>query len=78
MARNNFNRGKFRGGGNTARLGGHGHGRRFQGSSTVGRVGGDFDAGLMGVPTMTNVPWMRTMSGRRHRHGGRGMRRGRH
>jgi hypothetical protein len=69
-----FNSGNFRGGGNRARLGGHGRGRRFQGSSTAGRVGGDFDAGLPGVPSLTNVPWMRTMSRSRHRGGRRGRR----
>ena len=71
MARGDHASGKFRGGGNRARLGGHGSGRRFQGSSTAGRVGGDFDVGLAGVPTLTDVPDMRTMGRSRHR-GGRG------
>ena len=69
MARGDHHGGNFRGGGNRARLGGHGMGRRFQGSSTAGRVGGDFDVGLAGVPTLTNVPDMRTMGRVRHRGG---------
>ena len=70
MARGDHHGGSFRGGGNRARLGGHGKGRRLQGSSTAGRVGGDFDIGLMGVPSLTNVPDMRTMGRVRHRGGG--------
>jgi hypothetical protein len=69
-----FNSGSMRGGPNRARLGGHGKGRRVQGSSTAGQVGGDFNAGISGVPTMTNVPWMRTMGRSRHRGGRRGRR----
>lgn len=70
MARGSHEGGsRFRSGGNRARLGGHGTGRRFMGSSTAGRVGGDFDAGLMGVPTLTDVRQIRS-PGSRHRGGG--------
>ena len=78
MARGDHNSGKFRGGGDRARLGGHGRSERL--------AGGDYDAGVFGAPRLTDVPFYRTMSRRRHRHGsaesggfglGRRMRRGR-
>jgi len=68
--------GKFRGGGDRDRLGGHGGGPRF--------AGGDWDAGVPGTVALTDVPFQRTASRIRHRHGfgsglglGRRVRRGR-
>lgn len=58
--------GNFRGGGNRARLGGHGRGRRVRGSSTAGRIGGDFNMDMTPFG-LTDAAFR--VGGRRHRYG---------
>ena len=65
MARGDHEGGRFRAGGDRARLGGHGFGRRVQGSSTAGRVGGDFNMGMAPFG-LTDAAFR--VGGRRHRH----------
>ena len=49
MARGSHKGGYFRGGGQRQRLGGIG-GVRVRGTSTMGRLAGDYDAGIPGIP----------------------------